>query len=1538
MLAYFVSHSQTYYVDQNATGNGSGDSWTNAFTSLESALALQESGFTGEIRVAGGQTFYPSASRLCTSGCISPRDYYFLIHEDIQLKGSYDVSTNTQDYSNPTILSGDIGVTNENNDNTYHVIVTNYLSNDAIIDGFVITIGLANNTESSNVNGNEIYKGRGAGMYNNSSSPIASNIIFSENSAIYEGGGMYNILSNPNIFNTVFSENSADVAGGGIYNNHSSPSISNATFSMNISNYGGGIFNQNNSNSTIYNTVLHNNTPTDIYNDATSFITASSANNFSETSYLVGNSFTQLTANPFVDSNDPIGADGIWNTADDGLYPANGSVLLNTGDNNFNTQNTDITGNLRVLFDTIDVGAYEGLVPNLQPDENNILYVNKNASGGDSSGNSWANAVTELAEASLWANSIQDVAWQTSPLQIWVATGTYTPGTEQTDSFTIPSNVIVLGGFNGTETTDDERNWAENPTILSGDLNNSLTENPGDSHTIVTMLGNNAEINGFYIQWGYADDGTNNSQPAIGRSGAGVYNNGDNRIYNCTIRSNVADTSDDPEIGIGAGLVSFGGTLDIINTLFNSNTASANGGAISAESGTINLINCTVADNAANKGGGIHFYNGSINATNTILTNNSGTNGNVNNDGGAGTGTANYCLFYNETNGNNGSLPPNITGNNNLEETNPIYINGYKLKYNSPAADVGNNSVNNLTRDLNAQNRIKNTIIDIGAYEVIDTCIDLENTVYVDQNATGNNDGSDWSNAFTSLETALALQETCNFTGEIRVAGGQTFYPSTSRLCTSGCNDNRDNYFLIHEDIQLKGSYVVGTDTQDYSNPTILSGDIGNLNDNNDNTLRVVLATNLSNIALIDGFTITQGNANGSGYSNIDSVLIFNNSGGGMYNRNSSLRITNATFVNNSANRGGGLNNYTASPSIINATFVNNSVSNYGGGMYSFDSSLSITNATFVNNSAINGGGLANFESSLSITNATFVNNSATTNGDALYNSITSNISLYNTVLYANIGSEIYNGNDSYISSSSANNFSETFTNTGFTQLTADPFVDSSNPIGADGIWGTADDGLYPATGSVLINAGDNSFNTESTDITGSPRVHDTAIDVGAYEYNYSCEPNPIVSTTADDGPGSLRDAIENACENAVITFDSSINGNTIILTSGEIIIDKDLTLTGNGLENTIISGGNNSRIFNIQNQDVIIESISVQNGIVPPSGDLEDISGGAIYAFESNITINYCQFNGNIANIGGAIAFHGLQPQSGEVLADVSMNNLTILNSTFQNNYSNTGGALETRYANTNIENTLFSGNRATTQGGALYLFTSITSVTNITVSGNYANNYNGGLFAYIPTSGNIGESFTMTNSVVSGNDAGLAFSNMGQCTSCNISYSLNGDFNNLGEGNLTMETDPLFENPIQANTAPNLNGDYSLTTASPLVNAGTNSTLPVFNVDLANNPRIFDTAIDIGAYELQSTLSNDKVSNTKIMVYPNPTNNILHIKTNIKEYSYELYNIQGQKVMKSKKTVHTINTSQLASGVYILKINSKNKTQSIKVIKQLQ
>jgi hypothetical protein len=61
------------------------------------------------------------------------------------------------------------------------------------------------------------------------------------------------------------------------------------------------------------------------------------------------------------------------------------------------------------------------------PDANSIMYVNKNVVGGTGSGNSWENAIPELADALKWANANKSSFTTAVPLQIWVAKGTYYP-------------------------------------------------------------------------------------------------------------------------------------------------------------------------------------------------------------------------------------------------------------------------------------------------------------------------------------------------------------------------------------------------------------------------------------------------------------------------------------------------------------------------------------------------------------------------------------------------------------------------------------------------------------------------------------------------------------------------------------------------------------------------------------------------------------------------------------------------------------------------------------------------------------------------------------------------------------------------------------------------------------------------------------------------------------------------------------------------------------------------------------------------------
>ncbi len=61
------------------------------------------------------------------------------------------------------------------------------------------------------------------------------------------------------------------------------------------------------------------------------------------------------------------------------------------------------------------------------------------------------------------------------------------------------------------------------------------------------------------------------------------------------------------------------------------------------------------------------------------------------------------------------------------------------------------------------------------------------------------------------------------------------------------------------------------------------------------------------------------------------------------------------------------------------------------------------------------------------------------------------------------------------------------------------------------------------------------------------------------------CVVNPVVTSYADAGSGSLRLAVSRACSGSTITFNLNRKGNTIYLSSGQIVIDKSLTIQGPG-------------------------------------------------------------------------------------------------------------------------------------------------------------------------------------------------------------------------------------------------------------------------------------------------------------------------------------------------------------------------------------
>ena len=276
---------------------------------------------------------------------------------------------------------------------------------------------------------------------------------------------------------------------------------------------------------------------------------------------------------------------------------------------------------------------------------------------------------------------------------------------------------------------------------------------------------------------------------------------------------------------------------------------------------------------------------------------------------------------------------------------------------------------------------------------------------YVKPTATGTGDGSSWANASANLQ---GMMDASAANDEVWVAAG-TYLPTEDHTGNASPTDNRDKNFHLKTDIKLYGGFIGdGTETSSAqadptANVTILSGDFnGNdvvtgggstlsFTNNTENAYHVMITANLTNSAVISGFTFSGGNASGSGSITYDSENFRRDMGGGQYNY-ASPTVTNCSFAYNNANYyGGGQYNDNFSSTLANCSFTYNNASR-GGGQYNDNSSPTLTNCSFAYNSASKGGGQYNYRSSSSpmLTNCSFTYNSATSGGGGQYNASSS--------------------------------------------------------------------------------------------------------------------------------------------------------------------------------------------------------------------------------------------------------------------------------------------------------------------------------------------------------------------------------------------------------------------------------------------------------------------------------------------------------------------------------------------------------------------
>ena len=250
---------------------------------------------------------------------------------------------------------------------------------------------------------------------------------------------------------------------------------------------------------------------------------------------------------------------------------------------------------------------------------------------------------------------------------------------------------------------------------------------------------------------------------------------------------------------------------------------------------------------------------------------------------------------------------------------------------------------------------------------------------YVKISGSDANDGASWENAFQTLQKAI---ESAGPGYEIWVAAGM--YRPTRNAADKSTGDERDNAFVLKDSVAIYGGFPAeGNPTMSDRNwetyVSAMSGDIGVTGNPDDNCYHVVISVGVSDRTLLDGFTITGGNASFDegmpdegededdlGRITVSGQPVSGECGGGMYNRTSSPTLKNIIFRDSMASlHAGGIYNTRESSPALNHVSITGNSAGYGGGMSNKSESTPVlTHVTVSENKADMGGGIYNDYSS----------------------------------------------------------------------------------------------------------------------------------------------------------------------------------------------------------------------------------------------------------------------------------------------------------------------------------------------------------------------------------------------------------------------------------------------------------------------------------------------------------------------------------------------------------------------------------------------
>lgn len=604
--------------------------------------------------------------------------------------------------------------------------------------------------------------------------------------------------------------------------------------------------------------------------------------------------------------------------------------------------------------------------------------------------------------------------------------------------------------------------------------------------------------------------------------------------------------------------------------------------------------------------------------------------------------------------------------------------------------------------------------------------------IYVDDDADTGGDGASWATAYNQLQDALLY---ANYGDTIHVAQG-SYTPDLGEGFTAG---DRDATFQLINGVALRGGFAgIGAADPDARNielyETILTGDLDGNDTNNftnyyENSYHVVTGSYCDSAAVLEGFTITGGNAYenstsyGAGIYNIEGSPTISNCvfrlntayrGGAVYNKQGNPILTNCVFDTNNARYGGAMFNDSADPVMINCSFSYNTA-DYGAGMYNDSQSGSrLTNCSFTGNIADDsGGGMYNNGSDPVIIGCGFSANSASENGGGMYN-------IYSDPTLT--GCDFSNNTCLNDAGGMYNEYSNpTLTDCNFNSnlaVNGDGFGggmlnEASNPILLrcdfnGNMAAYSGGGMYSQfcnptlTDCTFIGnsaeSGGGLFGWDSDSVLTNCTFISNTAELGGGGVRFYSHSNPTLDFCqfSNNSAGDRGGGLANAETDAIVT-NCTFDSNTATHGSGMFNMLSNPTITDCSFNNNSgTADGYGGGMVNYYGT-VILTDCDFSNN--------SNLAGGGLYNYESNVTISNSFFTGNQADYGG-----GLLNDDGDI---------EVVNCRFDANTAEVGGGTYLSLGEPIIDNCTFSGNVAV-NGGGLFVVTSSPTIMNSIFSGN--------------------------------------------------------------------------------------------------------------------------------------------------------------------------------------------------------------------------